>query len=280
MPRPTANGELWVYNKTYTQYTPLTVYDIMSWIGTPSIFILDCSSAGILVPFLTAPPPAFQGGTEQQQSSSESANYTSCALAACEAGELLPMNPMFPADIFTSCLTTPIMMALRWFIFQASRVVTLSHIFCVPLRHPPPPHPPRLFFLTNIQNPLPMAGLEQNWVSEIPGKLGNRKTPLGKLNWIFTAITDTIAWNSLPSEMFLRLFRQDLLVASIFRNFLLADRILRGLGCSPISAPRLPPTSEHPLWQTWDSAAESCLQQFSYTYRVCKSGGPQLVRTW
>ena len=32
----------------------------------------------------------------------------------------------------------------------------------------------------------------------IPGRLNERRTPLGELNWIFTAITDTIAWNTLP----------------------------------------------------------------------------------
>jgi len=31
---------------------------------------------------------------------------------------------------------------------------------------------------------------------------------LGELNWIFTAITDTIAWNLLPPDLFQRLFRQ------------------------------------------------------------------------
>lgn len=35
-------------------------------------------------------------------------------LAACEATELLPMIPDLPADLFTSCLTTPIKIALRW----------------------------------------------------------------------------------------------------------------------------------------------------------------------
>lgn len=35
-------------------------------------------------------------------------------LAACEASELLPMIPDLPADLFTSCLTTPIKTALRW----------------------------------------------------------------------------------------------------------------------------------------------------------------------
>jgi hypothetical protein len=35
---------------------------------------------------------------------------------------------------------------------------------------------------------------------------------LGELNWIFTAITDTIAWNTLNRPLFQKLFRQDLLV--------------------------------------------------------------------
>lgn len=35
-------------------------------------------------------------------------------LAACASNELLPMNPELPADLFTSCLTTPIKIALRW----------------------------------------------------------------------------------------------------------------------------------------------------------------------
>ena len=45
----------------------------------------------------------------------------------------------------------------------------------------------------------------QNWVyhekcflCRIPGQLNDRRTMLGELNWIFTAITDTIAWNTLP----------------------------------------------------------------------------------
>jgi regulator-associated protein of mTOR len=49
-------------------------------------------------------------------------------LAACGVNELLPMNPGnyrklpalvivdLPADVFTSCLTTPIVMALRWYV--------------------------------------------------------------------------------------------------------------------------------------------------------------------
>lgn len=43
-------------------------------------------------------------------------------------------------------------------------------------------------------------------------------------------------------DLFQRLFRQDLLVASLFRNFLLAERILRSYDCTPVSSPKLPST--------------------------------------
>ena len=51
-------------------------------------------------------------------------------------------------------------------------------------------------------------GLSKELIDRIPGKQTDRKTPLGELNWIFTAITDTIAWNMLPRALFQRLFRQ------------------------------------------------------------------------
>ncbi len=75
-----------------------------------------------------------------------------------------------------------------------------------------------------------MGHVEPSVIDRIPGKLTDRKTPLGELNWIFTAITDTIAWNLLPPRLFQMLFRQDLLVASLFRNFLLAERIMKSQG--------------------------------------------------
>lgn len=46
-------------------------------------------------------------------------SYKNCIqLAACAANQVLPMNPELPADIFTSCLTTPIKMAIKWFVLQ------------------------------------------------------------------------------------------------------------------------------------------------------------------
>ncbi|KAL0560355.1 hypothetical protein IC582_000756 [Cucumis melo] len=103
--------------------------------------------------------------------------------------------------------------------------------------------------------------LDDSLIDKIPGRQTDRKTLFGELNWIFTAVTDTIAWNVLPHDLFQRLFRQDLLVASLFRNFLLAERIMRSANCSPISHPMLPPTHQHHMWDAWDMAAEICLSQ-------------------
>ncbi|KAA0065342.1 regulatory-associated protein of TOR 1-like [Cucumis melo var. makuwa] len=103
--------------------------------------------------------------------------------------------------------------------------------------------------------------LDDSLIDKIPGRQTDRKTLLGELNWIFTAVTDTIAWNVHPHDLFQRLFRQDLLVASLFRNFLLAEWIMRSANCSPISHPMLPPTHQHHMWDAWDMAAEICLSQ-------------------
>ncbi|TYI06696.1 hypothetical protein ES332_A10G176900v1 [Gossypium tomentosum] len=220
VPKPTTNGEIWLFNKSYTQYIPLPISDIDSWLRTPSIYVFDCSAAGMIV---NAFIELLDSGTSSYPGSARDC----ILLAACEAHETLPQSAEFPADVFTSCLTTPIKMALRWFCTRS-----LLH-----------------------------ESLDCSLIDKIPGRQNDRKTLLGELNWIFTAVTDTIAWNVLPHELFRRLFRQDLLVASLFRNFLLAERIMRSANCSPVSYPMLPPTHQHHMWDAWDMAAEICLSQ-------------------
>jgi regulator-associated protein of mTOR len=70
---------------------------------------------------------------------------------------------------------------------------------------------------------------------------------MGELNWIFTAITDTIAWNVLPQKLFQKLFREDLLVASLFRNYLLAERIMRSCKVFHLHLPSSPYTFHPPI---------------------------------
>ncbi|KAB5592445.1 WD repeat protein mip1 [Ceratobasidium theobromae] len=238
VPKPTRSGEIWVFNRGYSQYIPVSIQDLQSWLGSPCVFVWDCSAAGNIVSnFLKFAEQKDQQARMDPQAHSDphvSRPFMDCIqLAACAADEVLPMTPELPADVFTACLTSPIEMALRFFA----------------LRNPLPSAPAR--------NGVPHL----DNVMQLPGDLKDRRTPLGELNWIFTAVTDTIAWTTFPRDIFRRLFRQDLMVAALFRNFLLAERIMRNYHCTPQSYPPLPPSHNHPLWNSWDLAVDSCLAQ-------------------
>ena len=230
VPKPTASGELWCFNRDYTQYIPVSLQEIQSWLGSPGVYIWDCSAAGHLLHNFKVFAERrdqemhmlYSGYTEGPQPM-----MNSLQLAACAAHEQLPSCPELPADIFTSCLTSPIDIALRYFVM-------------------------------NHQLP---NNITADMVMQLPGDLKDRRTPLGELNWIFTAITDTIAWTTFPRELFTRLYRCDLLIASLFRNFLLAERIMKNYHCTPHTYPPLPPTNTHLLWATWDLAVDTCLRQ-------------------
>ncbi|KAG5654155.1 hypothetical protein H0H81_006867 [Sphagnurus paluster] len=230
VPKPTASGELWCFNRDYTQYIPVSLQELQGWLGSPCVYIWDCSAAGHLLNNfnifaerrdheVNMMHGGYADGTQPLMNSIQ--------LAACAANEQLPSCPELPADVFTSCLTSPIDIALRHFIM-------------------------------NHQLP---NNITADMVLQLPGDLKDRRTPLGELNWIFTAITDTIAWTTFSREIFTRLYRCDLLIASLFRNFLLAERIMKDYHCTPHTYPSLPPTNTHPLWATWDLAVDTCLRQ-------------------
>eukprot|EP00887_Chlorella_sp_A99_P005702 scaffold1.g5702.t1 len=248
VPRPTANGEIWVFNKSYTQYIPLSIYDLQTWVGTPAIYVFDCSAAG---------------------------------------------------QILNRCSGV----ALRWFVSRSllrHEGVTKELIDRIPGKQAS---------ATDRKTPLG----ELNWIfTAITGERGggggggdsrlrlgsDRAGPCAEGGPAGgrgggrppvrpparpPAPSDTIAWNVLPRALFQKLFRQDLLVASLFRNFLLAERVLRAANCTPLSHPRLPPTHQHAMWQAWDMAAEMCLLQvvgiFPYVLKLLQTTAPDLRQT-
>ena len=231
VPKPTTSGEIWVFNRNYTQYIPISLYDLQHWLAAPSLFVWDCASAGLIIQNFNNFVDKHEGENAEIRAKDPTAQlftYSDCMhVAACAKDEVLPTNPSLPADLFTSCLTTPIEMAVRFFI---------------------------------LQNPLP-SKITLNDATSIPGRVSERRTPIGELNWIFTAITDTIAWNCLSKPLFKKLFRQDLMVAALFRNFLLAQRVMRVYHAQPQCHPEIPQTYNHPLWDSWDLSVEMILAQ-------------------
>ena len=131
VPQPTANGEIWVFNRNFTQYIPVSIHDLSSsWLGQPAIYVLDCSHAGLILDSLlhAGPPPSSAGtvhgghdvlavtkdphrGSFSQENNSQ---QEIIVLAACGSDQQLPQDSDLCADIFTACLTTPIRVAMRW----------------------------------------------------------------------------------------------------------------------------------------------------------------------
>ncbi|EGG06627.1 uncharacterized protein MELLADRAFT_36026 [Melampsora larici-populina 98AG31] len=260
VPKPTQTGELWVFNKAYTQYIPISIADILSWAGPPSVFIWDCNNAGHIVNAIIQASATkdeeiaaelelrrLQGSSGSQIPQfllqNPAIRYSdTIQLAACQADQMLPRDPEAPADIFTACLSSPIEMALRFYVLRNN-------------------------------------ARDANWTStaeffndlgkidKVPGRMEMRRTPLGELTWIFTSIADAIAWNHLDRHLFTRIFRGDLVLAALFRGFLLAERVMRAYGCTPISMPKLPPTHQSELWKCWDLEVDMCLSQLPAIWR-------------
>lgn len=125
VPRPTRAGELWAFNKQYTQYIPVSAAEVASWIGTPVLVVIDSSAA--------ANVGAVWQRLAERHGDSEGADVL--MMAACGVEELLPMAPEMPADLFTSCLTTPMEIAIRWHLYRGGPLLpslTLEAAMSIP----------------------------------------------------------------------------------------------------------------------------------------------------
>ena len=127
------------------------------------------------------------------------------------------MNPALPADMLTCCLTTPLTIALEWFIHYSHRSLLLPSV-------------------------------TPEMVRKTPGDPAQRRTPLGELHTVLVTILDCMAWSTLPKEQYHKLLRNDPMVRGIYKNFFLADRLLRVVGCNPVAYPPIPEAahSHHP----------------------------------
>nr|CCC52562.1 conserved hypothetical protein, fragment [Trypanosoma vivax Y486] len=218
MPCATELGEIWVFDKDKTHYVPFNIAEIADLVDSPTFYVLDCNSAGSIIEYWCT--MGFNSSRPHDM-----------FVAACSAGSFLPLNPLLPADVLTSCLTTPLKMALE-------RYANFSH----------------------RKQLLPCVTAEM--ICAIPGSLGDMSSPLGELNSILIAVMESVAWCTFTPSQFHRLFRQDPTTSVLFRNFLLADRILREVGCVPVSLPSVPAEAHlHHAWDLWESTLEGVICQ-------------------
>jgi len=178
-------------------------------------------------------------------------------LSACAAHEELPTSPELPADLFTACLTSPLRVALS-FVRRDGLVALPDELL------------ERRASLGISAHLGASRRISARPRRRVPGSPSERRTPAGELNWIFTAVTDAIAWATLPRDLFRRLFRQDssslplpqlqlvqrahssrvhrqdMLLASLCRNFLLAQRVFARYDLHPTSSPPLPEAHGQP----------------------------------
>ncbi|PVU88164.1 hypothetical protein BB561_005997 [Smittium simulii] len=252
VPKPSPSGDIWVFNKSYSQYIPLSAMELSNWAGSPTIYIWDVSNSEAVINAFQSAARLKQAEAERlyllhqkkqlqndQNSNDFSSNYTNIPqeltdyffqdihLGPTKIGENIPLNPDIPTDLFTACLTKPVETALKFHATQKGGV--LKELF---------------------DKKLPF-----------PGTPRERRSPLGELTWILTSITDSIAWDVFSRPKFKQLFRQDVMVASLCRNFILASRIMRYYGSHPVSYPNFPSTHLHKQWEIWDLEIDKCVQQ-------------------
>ena len=58
-----------MFDKNHTQHIPLSISDLKKWIGKPSLIVLDCSDAGVLLPYLMSSDESSSVGDNKNGSS-------------------------------------------------------------------------------------------------------------------------------------------------------------------------------------------------------------------
>ncbi|OHT17282.1 hypothetical protein TRFO_41141 [Tritrichomonas foetus] len=225
----------------YVNYPLKTLFES---IKPPSLFIFDCSNASSAIIALEKAAyskeiASSEGNHVKEQFMTRSIDWNDWfCLCATDIGEQLPSDPHLPNDFLTACIFTPVKLAVVCHTLQFYRTSIVTNNF--PLDRVDDP-------LFNPDSPISVS-LEQT----------------------LSAIIDAIAVESLPAEMYRKLFRKDPMISLLFKRFVLAQYLLRSYQVHPVSRPNLPDLSIHPLWQHWkmiiDIAITSTTCQFSSIY--------------
>lgn len=192
--------------------------------GNPAIFIFDRDYAGALF-------NAFVKCISARQQ--EGKELDIIGFFSCDEKQKMPRSTNLPIDIFTACLTTPARIALSW-------------------------HSRRYFcFKTGPLHPLSTYFYEEFCTSKEEEERINRL--LTDINTNLRSTVETMAFQAMDHQLFLKLFRSDIVLTNITINFFLAQRVLSDFNINPLSYPTLPNLSDNLEWHTFDLRLDETL---------------------
>jgi len=201
-------------------------------IHTPSVFIFDCENAALAI-------DAFKKAEDEMTETVEvaanrfpvAANYVKAddwsdwfCLCATSVGEKLPVDPLIPRDFLSTCILSPVSIAI------------LCHIL--------------KYYRTSFNDPaFPLSALKDMLAYE---KKDDQKNLLN----VLVAVTESVASDYLTPHLFIHFFRREQSVSTLFQRFILAQFLLAEYSVRPISYPYLPNMCHHPLWLQWKTTID------------------------
>ncbi|EAY14557.1 hypothetical protein TVAG_388900 [Trichomonas vaginalis G3] len=209
---------IYAFDKKTNKFVDYPLCDLFDALKPPTWFIFDCSYAECAFKVIK------NIADFKSRTKSTKTNWSDWfCFCATSANEQLPADPHLPRDFLTSCLLTPI------------RTAILCHIL-------------QYYRTTLVNDDFPLRDLDGYLLKICNEK--NELTPLhDSLTKTLNTITDAIAAEAIPLHIYQSIFSADDLTTTLFRNFLLAQFLLRPLHVHPTSFPLLPDLSMHPLWQ-------------------------------
>ena len=232
-------------DKKTGNYISYPLKSLFESIKPPSLFIFDCSNAASAIQALENATLTNKSSPidqiklkEQFMTRNIDWNDWFC-FCATDVNEQLPSDPHLPNDFLTSCIFTPIRMAIICHILQfyrTSSIVTNS------------------FPLDRCQKNIAHSedSLLENTERKKYDPLFDTNSQINKsLEHVLSAIIDAIAVESIPGYLYNELFTRDHFIALLYKRLLLAQYLLRPYQIHPVSRPAIPDLSTHPLWQHW-----------------------------
>lgn len=220
----------------------MLLFDLLTWAGSMTCYIWDCQNAGRIT--RAAVIEAEEIDSQLRAAAVENPSVAELHpafyaqrqihFAACAAQETIPRVAGMPDDLFTSCLLTPLRIALLF-------------------------HNLETFPFTRS-----IAAVQVQRSSAYMAELWDVMSPeLKERLWAeLRVILHTIAWQSLSGHEYQSLVGQSCdVVSNLASGFLLSQRVMPAYRAHPESIPPMPISRNHTLWNHWDLILDNFFEQ-------------------